>query len=317
MGQSVFKKMTTVFLSNQECNKHINPVGHPEQVGRLITIEKILSTNQFKGLKKVEARIGHYEDILEVHSESYLKDISEKCSSITQTFIDGDTVVNKNSLPAALYGVGAITEAIDLVVQGTFTNAFCATRPPGHHAEKDLAMGFCLFGNVAIGAKYALKKDKINKVAILDFDVHHGNGTQNLLWDEKNILFISTHQMPLFPGSGSKNETGAFDNILNLPLSEGSNGNSYLKLMERQIIPRIETFDPDLIMISAGFDAHEDDPLASLNWTSEDYYTITKKMCFLAEKLCQKRIVSSLEGGYNLKALGESVALHVKALMEE
>ena len=309
--------MTTVFLSNQKCKKHVNPVGHPEQVARLIAIEKILNTDKFKKLKKVEARLGHCDDILEVHSESYLKKITEKCGSLAQTFIDGDTVVNKNSLPAALYGVGAITQAIDLVTKGTFTNAFCATRPPGHHAEKELAMGFCLFGNVAIGAKYALKKDSINKVAILDFDVHHGNGTQNLLWDEKDILFISTHQMPLFPGSGNKNETGAFNNILNLPLLEGSDGSSYLELMDRKIIPRIETFNPDLIIISAGFDAHENDPLANLNWKSDDYYKITKKMCLLAERLCQKRIVSSLEGGYNLTALAESVALHIRALMEE
>ena len=309
--------MTTLFLSNLACNKHINPIGHPEQVARLVTIENIIKTSDFKKLKRVEARLGSYDDILEVHSKSYLKEILDKCSSIAQIFIDADTVVNRDSLPAALYGVGAVTQAIDLVTDSTFTNAFCATRPPGHHAEKETAMGFCIFGNVAIGAKYALKKEKINKVAILDFDVHHGNGTQNLLWDEKDILFISSHQMPLFPGSGNKDETGAFNNIFNLPLLEGSDGNSYLELMDTKIIPRIENFNPDLIMISAGFDAHVNDPLANLNWVSEDYYRITKKLCVLAEKICQKRIVSSLEGGYNLSALGDSVAQHVRALMEE
>ena len=189
--------------------------------------------------------------------------------------------------------------------------------PPWTSCRKRIGNGFLSVGSVAIGAKYALKKDEINKVAILDFDVHHGNGTQNLLWDEKDILFISTHQMPLFPGSGNKNETGAFNNILNLPLLEGSDGTGYIELMDRKIIPRIETFNPDLIIISAGFDAHENDPLANLNWKSEDYYKITKKICLLAERFCQKRIVSSLEGGYNLTALAESVALHVRALMEE
>ena len=178
---------------------------------------------------------------------------------------------------AALYGVGAVKQGIDLVTNGNFTNAFCATRPPGHHAEVDRAMGFCIFGNVALGAKYALGKKGIKKVAIFDFDVHHGNGTQNLIWGEKNILFISSHQTPLFLEREKAEEVGAFNNILNIPLAAGSDGEQYHKIMDNMILPRIENFQPDIILLSAGFDAHKDDPLANLNWVSSDYYTITKK----------------------------------------
>ena len=308
--------MKTVFISNPECNKHINPTGHPEQVSRLTRVRTALNSDTFKNLLRKKAPIGNYQDVLTLHSKSYLDQIVEKCSHLEQSYLDADTVVNKDSLSAALYGIGAVKQGVDIVLGGGAKNAFCATRPPGHHAEKDKAMGFCLFGNIAIGAKYALSHDSIEKVAILDFDVHHGNGTQNLIWNEKNILFISSHQMPLFPGSGHADEVGPFNNILNIPLKPETDGDHYLQIMERTILPRIENFYPDIILLSAGFDAHMNDPLANLNWLSKDYHSLTNKLCSLAKKLCKKRMVSSLEGGYNLVALEESVACHVKALME-
>lgn len=312
----VINQMTTVLISSQECNKHINPIGHPEQVDRLKVIKKALNSEAFNKLKKLDAKIESFEYILTLHSKNYLNYVRKNCGGIEQNFLDADTVVNRNSLMAALYGVGAVKQGIDLVTNGDVTNVFCATRPPGHHAEVDRAMGFCIFGNVALGAKYALGKKGIKKVAVFDFDVHHGNGTQNLIWGEKNILFISSHQTPLFPGTGKAEEVGAFNNILNIPLAAGSDGEQYHKIMDNMILPRIENFQPDIILLSAGFDAHKDDPLANLNWVSSDYYTITKKICRAARLLCKKRLVSSLEGGYNLEALGESVSFHVKALME-
>ena len=308
--------MKTVFISNKECNKHVNPIGHPEQVLRLKTIINTLNSDSFSNLHKIKAKRGSFQDVISLHSQDHLDLIIEKSTHLEQSNLDADTVVNRDSLPAALYGIGAIKQAIDLVVSSEAKNAFCATRPPGHHAERSKAMGFCIFGNVAIGAKYALSHKSIRKVAIFDFDVHHGNGTQNLIWNEKNIFFISSHQMPLFPGSGYPDENGAFNNVLNVPLTSGTDGSHYLRIMDEIILPKIENFNPDIILLSAGFDAHKNDPLANLNWLSEDYYKITQKMCFVAEKLCKKRMVSSLEGGYNLSALGESVAFHVKALME-
>jgi acetoin utilization deacetylase AcuC-like enzyme len=205
---------------------------------------------------------------------------------------------------------------VDAVLAGEAKNAFVATRPPGHHAEKARPMGFCLFGNVAIAAKHALERHGLSRVAIVDFDVHHGNGTQDLLWDEPRTLFISSHQMPLYPGTGAAHERGAHGNVINAPLSPGTDGVTMRSVYGSRLLRRVEEFEPELLLISAGFDAHEDDPLANLNWSTEDFAWLTRELCKVADATCAGRVVSSLEGGYNLDALAASVAVHVAGLME-
>ena len=217
---------------------------------------------------------------------------------------------------AAKRAVGANILAVDSVISGEFDKVFAAVRPPGHHAENSKAMGFCIFGNVAIAAKYAIEIHGLNRVAVVDFDVHHGNGTQDLLWDEPRTLFCSMHQSPLWPGSGQKDETGGFDNIINIPVDPETDGEKIKIIFNNSILPKLESFRPELLIISAGFDAHADDPLANLNLVEEDYAWITHKLCDVAEKYCNGRLVSSLEGGYNLEALAASVAAHVNVLME-
>jgi acetoin utilization deacetylase AcuC-like enzyme len=223
--------------------------------------------------------------------------------------------VNSHSAEAARRAAGAAIDAVDAVMSGHATNAFCATRPPGHHAETATAMGFCLFGNVAIAAHHAREKYGLSRVAILDFDVHHGNGTQDLFWSDPDVLFISSHEMPLYPGSGARSETGA-GNIVNLPLRSGSGSDEFRQIWTDEGLPTLETFRPELIIVSAGFDAHERDPLASINLTAEDFGWITAEIVQKADTLCQGRIVSCLEGGYDLQGLAESTAAHVLALMK-
>ncbi len=212
--------------------------------------------------------------------------------------------------------VGANIRAVDAVMGGEVSNAFCGVRPPGHHAEREKPMGFCLFGNVAIAALHALQNCGANRVAIVDFDVHHGNGTQDLLWNESRVLFASSHQMPLYPGTGAASQTGTCGNILNYPLPEGCSTNTLKAAYDGTIFPAIDAFKPDLILVSAGFDAHRDDPLAGLNWGLDDFEWLTHRICDLADLHCQGRIVSTLEGGYDLDALAASVAVHVLVLME-
>jgi acetoin utilization deacetylase AcuC-like enzyme len=212
--------------------------------------------------------------------------------------------------------VGANVAAVDAVLAGDVANAFCAIRPPGHHAETSIPMGFCLFGNVSIAAKRALDHHGLERVAIVDFDVHHGNGTQDLLWNEARVLFTSTHQMPLYPGTGGTHESGAHGNIVNVPLPPGADGAAFRKVMDGQILPALDDFRPELVLISAGFDAHAADPLANLNLVEADFAWVTEQICDLADRHCGGRVVSTLEGGYDLQALAASVAAHVKVLME-
>ena len=212
--------------------------------------------------------------------------------------------------------VGAVCEAVDLVLNGKAKNAFCASRPPGHHAEKSKPMGFCLFGTIAIAAKYAMKTHRLSRVAIIDFDVHHGNGTQDLVWDDPNIMFISSQQMPLWPGTGFENETGAFNNIINYPLKPEVDGQDLINAYKKEILEKVSEFKPEMLFISAGFDAHKNDPLANLNFSTDDFRIITKLLCEFADNHCKGRVVSTLEGGYDLPSLAECVAAHVKVLME-
>ena len=305
--------MTTALLTHADCLGHVTPDGHPERVARL---EHILHALEGLDLKRVTAPLAADDDLLRVHPEGYIRDIRSTRPSEGFAQIDGDTFMSPGSVDAAYRAAGAVVRAVDLVLSGDVSNAFCAIRPPGHHAETDTAMGFCLFGNAALAAKHALDHHGLNRVAVVDFDVHHGNGTQDLLWDEARALVITSQQMPLWPGSGRPDETGVHDTVLNIPLAPGSGGAEMRAAYESQAFPRLQAFNPDLIIISAGFDAHQDDPLANLNWSTGDFAWITAELCKIADEVCDGRIVSTLEGGYDLNALAAATRAHVEELMK-
>ena len=309
--------MSTAFLTHTDCLNHVNPAGHPEQVARLEYILERMSGSKFDALQRHDAPLGSDENILSTHPIAHLDTIKAAVPAQGWTSIDADTSVSPGSLKAAYRGVGANVKAVDLVMSGAATNAFCATRPPGHHAETQTAMGFCYFGNVVIGARHALDHHGLDRVAIVDFDVHHGNGTQDLVWNDDRILFVSSHQMPLYPGSGAAHETGAHGNVLNIPLEPNANGIDLRNAFEREILPALEAHKPQMIFVSAGFDAHKADPLANLNFVEEDFAWATRALCDFADKHCDGRLVSTLEGGYDLEALAASVAAHVTVLMEQ
>ncbi|WP_127562485.1 histone deacetylase family protein [Nioella ostreopsis] len=306
----------TLLFTNDAGLRHQMPHGHPEQIARLEHVIRALSAPEFAALDRREAPIASEADLLLAHPESQVTAIREAAPEDGLIALDPDTSMSPGTWEAALRGVGGCLAAVDAVLAGEAKNAFVATRPPGHHAEKTRAMGFCLFGNVAIAAKHALDRHGLSRVAIVDFDVHHGNGTQDLLWDEPRTLFISSHQMPLYPGSGAAHERGAHGNIINAPLSPGTDGATMRSVYSSRLLQRVREYEPELILISAGFDAHEDDPLANLNWTTEDFAWLTRELCKVAEETCGGRVVSSLEGGYNLDALADSVAAHVTELMD-
>ncbi|NOD33253.1 MULTISPECIES: histone deacetylase family protein [unclassified Ruegeria] len=305
--------MTTALLTHADCLGHITPEGHPERVARL---EHVLHALEGLELKRMTAPLAADDDLLRVHPEGYIRDIRSTRPSDGFAQIDGDTFMSPGSVDAAYRAAGAVVRAVDLVLSGDVTNAFCAIRPPGHHAETDTAMGFCLFGNAALAAKHALDHHGLSRVAVVDFDVHHGNGTQDLLWDEARALVITSQQMPLWPGSGRPDETGVHDTVLNIPLAPGSGGADMRAAYESQAFPRLRAFNPDLIIISAGFDAHQDDPLANLNWSTGDFAWITAELCKIADEVCDGRIVSTLEGGYDLNALAAATRAHVEELMK-
>ncbi|WP_166417369.1 histone deacetylase family protein [Cochlodiniinecator piscidefendens] len=308
--------MTTAYFSHADCDLHITPPGHPEQVARLEFIRMALSDARFDGLLRKDAPICDPSDILRCHPQSYVSRVKQAIPNEGWNALDGDTNVTVGSWDAATRGVGANVAAVDLVMSSEVKNAFVGCRPPGHHAEREIAMGFCLFGNVAIAAKHTLDHHGLSRVAVIDFDVHHGNGTQDLLWDEDRVLFASTHQMPLYPGSGAAHETGAHENVLNVPLAANSGSHEMRRAYADVILPAVKAFAPELILVSAGFDAHRMDPLANLNWTTEDFRWLTAQICDVAEECCDGRVVSTLEGGYDLNALAASVAAHVDVLME-
>ncbi|NIZ60531.1 acetoin utilization protein [Sedimentitalea sp. CY04] len=305
--------MTTALITHADCLDHVNPEGHPERVARL---EHILHALEPLDLLRVGAPMAAEDDILRIHPAAYLADLRKARPNEGFGQIDGDTFLSPGSLDAAFRAAGAVIRGVDMVLGGEAQNAFAAIRPPGHHAETDTAMGFCLFGNAALAAKHALDHHGLSRVAVVDFDVHHGNGTQDLLWDEKRALLITSQQMPLWPGSGRVDEDGAYENILNIPLPPESGGAEMRAAYQGQVFPRLRDFKPELIIISAGFDAHQDDPLANLNWSTQDFAWITQQLCILADEMCDGRIVSTLEGGYDLNALSAACKAHVEELIE-
>lgn len=305
--------MTTALLTHADCLLHETPDGHPERVARL---EHVLHALEPLSLQRVTAPLAAEDDILRVHPADYLAEIRRKSPSAGAVALDADTWMSPGSLHAAFRAAGAAVRAVDMVLSGETANAFAAVRPPGHHAETATPMGFCLFGNAAIAAKHALDHHGLARVAVVDFDVHHGNGTQDLLWEEKRALLITSQQMPLWPGSGRPEEDGAFDNILNIPLAPETGGREMRAAYERLAFPRLRDFKPELVIISAGFDAHRADPLANLNWSTDDFRWLTRQLCALADELCSGRIVSLLEGGYDLAALAEAARAHVEELIE-
>jgi len=309
--------MTTLLIENPAGLEHATPPGHPEQIARLDAVFAALQGGDFAALDRMEAPEAEEAELLLGHPQAYVDAIKAAIPASGSTALDPDTHASPGSWRAALKGVGGCLAGIDALLEGRARNAFVATRPPGHHAEKVTAMGFCLFSNIAIAARYALERKGLSRVAVVDFDVHHGNGTQDVLWDEPRALFISSHQMPLYPGTGSPGERGGSDNILNVALPPGSDGNAMRAAYEAQVLPRLRAYKPELILISAGFDAHADDPLANLAWGEEDFVWVTRALCEVAAEVCEGRVVSTLEGGYDLDALGASVAAHVRVLMEQ
>ena len=308
--------MTTTLITHPDCSTHFTPPGHPEQVARLQYILDALDGPAFMALRREKAPVAADDDILRVHPLDYVQSIVDIAPERGAVALDADTHMSAGSLNAAFRALGANVRAVDMVMQGETANAFAAVRPPGHHAETATAMGFCLFGNVVAGARHALDHHGLERVAILDFDVHHGNGTQDLVEEDARIFFASSHQMPLFPGTGSADEVGAHDNVMNVPLATDAGSAEFRAVWQDQILPAVTRFDPQMIFISAGFDAHRADPLAQVNLVTEDFTWITERICDLADAHCEGRIVSTLEGGYDLEALAASVAAHVKVLME-
>lgn len=265
---------------------------------------------------RINASLASEDDILRVHPRAHIDAIKRAAPDTGYRSLDADTHMSAGSLAAAFRAAGGAVKAVDMVMAGDVTNAYVAVRPPGHHAERETPMGFCLFGNLAIAAKHALDFHGLKRVAIVDFDVHHGNGTQDLLQDDPRILFISSHEMPLYPGTGDPSDTGEHDNVLNIALRQGTDGTTFRQIYERDVFPRLDAFAPQMILVSAGFDAHRDDPLAGLNLVADDFRWVTDRICDLAEKHCNRRVVSAQEGGYDLEALAESVAAHVTVLEE-
>lgn len=307
--------MTTLLFSHDSGLSHLTPPGHPERVDRLAAINAALGAPAFAALDRREAPLAGEAEVLRCHAADYLAKVRAARPDEGWAQLDPDTFISPGSYQAALRAIGAVEAAVDAVLAGEATNAFVAMRPPGHHAERGRAMGFCLFGTVSIAARYALDHHGLSRVAVLDFDVHHGNGTQDLLWDEARAIFVSSHQMPLYPGSGAATEVGAHGQIVNLPLRPGSGGGEMRAAWE-PALARVADLAPELILISAGFDAHRDDPLAGLNWTESDFAWITGAICDLADRTASGRVVSCLEGGYDLAALAASAEAHVTVLME-
>ena len=305
--------MTLIYWNDSSLN-HVTPPGHPERVARVQAIKPALEA--LDGLEWRDAPKAAREEVLRCHPESYLDRIEAAVPARDYVSLDGDTHMSPGTLDAALHAVGGCGAAVDAVLGGEAKTAFVAMRPPGHHAETQTAMGFCLFGTAAIAAKRALDHHGLSRVAVLDFDVHHGNGTQDLLWNEERTLFCSSHQLPLYPGSGATHETGAFNNVINAPLAPMTGGIEMRRAWGDLILPAVDDFAPELIIVSAGFDAHAADPLANLNWTEEDFVWVTRAICEVADAHSKGRVVSTLEGGYDLDALAASTAAHVAALEE-
>ena len=305
--------MKTGIITTETYLNHDTGQGHPERADRVSVVIENLKKNKKLIWKKPLKFDAKYLKI--AHKSDYIDEVENSFPKKGLHFLDGDTIVSPGSKQASSDAVASIITAIDSVQNKEFKNVFCPVRPPGHHAEKDKAMGFCIYNNVAVGAHYLIEKYKFNKIAIIDFDVHHGNGTQNIFYDNEKVLYISTHQYPFYPGTGANNEKGKHSNILNIPLPAGTNSEEYMNAYEH-VLKKLKEFKPEFLLFSAGFDAHQDDPLAQFKLKSKDFYDITKRTLKVVNKSINNKVVSILEGGYDLNALKESSEYHLKALLE-
>jgi len=307
--------MTTLLITHPASLNHLNGTGHPERPDRIRAIESVLAQEKFQTLVREQAPLGDLETAALCHPMEYILEIRKVAPKEGMVQLDADTSMSPGTFEAAMRAIGGTTHAVDEVVGKKAANAFVAQRPPGHHAETIRPMGFCIFNHAAIAARHAQKKHGLHRVAVVDFDVHHGNGTQEIFWSDPTLMYCSTHQMPLYPGTGAVNERGDHDNIVNAPLRAGDGGEQFRAAMEARILPRLSSFGPELIIISAGFDAHKRDPLANLQLVEEDFGWATRKIMEVADKTAEGRVVSVLEGGYDLEGLSKSAAAHVIALM--
>jgi acetoin utilization deacetylase AcuC-like enzyme len=307
--------MTTLLLTHAACLGHDPGRSHPERPDRLNAILDRLATPSFAPLKRKDAPLADKGEIARIHRADFVDRVLAAIPTEGRNYLDPDTAVSPGSKEAALRAAGACIAAVDAVMTGDADNAFCAVRPPGHHAEAGRAMGFCLFNNVAVGAIHARAAHGIRRVAVMDFDVHHGNGTQAMFWSDAELFYASTHQFPHYPGTGARGETGAHGNVVNAPLPAGSGSAEFHIAMTDRVLPALDAFKPELVMISAGFDAHAADPLADLYLDEEDFGWATSELVKVAKRHCSGKVVSTLEGGYDLAALANSAAAHVAALM--
>ena len=307
--------MKTAIITTNTYLNHNTGQGHPESADRVsVVIDNLKKKYKNFVWKKPKKFDSNYLKI--THNPNYVNEVEKSFPKKGLFFLDGDTIVSPGSKEASSDAVGSIITAIDGVQNKEFKNAFCAVRPPGHHAEKNKAMGFCIYNNVAVGANYLIEKYKLKKIAIIDFDVHHGNGTQDIFYENEKVLYISTHQYPYYPGSGNNNEKGKHNNILNIPLPAGTNSEKYLNAYEH-VLKKLKQFKPEFILFSAGFDAHKDDPLAQLQLNTKDFYDLTKRTLEIVKSTCKGNVVSILEGGYDLNALKKSTEMHINALLED
>jgi acetoin utilization deacetylase AcuC-like enzyme len=309
-----FIPMTTLLYSHSACLNHDTGRGHPERIARLEVILNALAAPEFHSLSRIEAPQASREQIALAHDRDYVDALLAGVPKSGFVRADADTVMSPGSGEAALRAAGAVVAAVDAVIAGKADNAFCAVRPPGHHAEADRPMGFCLFNNVAVGAYHARAQHGLRRIAVVDFDVHHGNGTQHMFESDSELFYGSTHQWPLYPGTGARSETGV-GNICNVPLFPGAGSEQFRAAFDGILLPALRTFAPELLLISAGFDAHRRDPLAGLELETEDFAWATAELMAVARQSCGGRIVSTLEGGYDLEALADSAAAHVRTLM--
>ena len=307
--------MTTLLVTHPACSAHDMGEGHPERPERMRAVDQALEDETFQLLARDVAPRAAIEALTRVHPLDYVEAIRRASPSQGAIQLDSDTAMSPGTLEAALRSAGGATFAVDEVVARRVDNAFVATRPPGHHAEAATPMGFCFFNNAAVAARHAQAAHGVERVAIVDFDVHHGNGTQDIFWNDPTVMYASTHQMPLYPGTGARGETGEHDQIVNAPLRAGDGGDAFRGAFESAILPRLDAFAPDLLIVSAGFDAHFRDPLGGLNLREADFAWVTERLVALAAKRCGGRLVSLLEGGYDLEGLARSAAAHIGALM--